>query len=100
MNLYTAMGRRIGTAEAEALSRRLAAWHDAMVAHERRLRAGRPGESCDEDCPHAQAAGLWMEALESFGGHAEALAFLRSQAARATARVSATPALPMRSDQR
>lgn len=42
MNPYTLIGSGLGTAEAVSLSQRLAAWHDAMVAHKRRLRAGVP----------------------------------------------------------
>ena len=38
MNPYILIGSGLGTAEAAALSQRLAAWHDAMVMHERRLR--------------------------------------------------------------
>jgi hypothetical protein len=61
------------------LSVRLAAWHDAMVAHERKIRAGRE-EPCDEECPHAEARALWVEALETFGDRAQELTFLRSRA--------------------
>jgi hypothetical protein len=63
MNLYTMLGSAVGTAEASSLCTRLAAWHDAMVAHERRLRAARGGDACDDECPHAEAASLWAEAL-------------------------------------
>ena len=38
MNLYAVIGSGMGTPEAVALGVRLAAWHDAMVAHERLLR--------------------------------------------------------------
>ena len=79
MNLYTMMGSANGTQEAATLSTRLAAWHDAMVAHERKIRA-RTAELCDEECPHAEARMLWMEALEVFGDRAEELTFLRSRA--------------------
>jgi hypothetical protein len=51
MNPYVMLGSRIGTAEAASLSARLAAWHDAMVTHERRLRTGRTADKCDEECP-------------------------------------------------
>ena len=34
MNPYVMLGSGIGTSEATSLSARLAAWHDAMVAHE------------------------------------------------------------------
>ena len=40
MNVYTMVGSGLGTAEATALSARLAIWHDAMVAHERKIRVG------------------------------------------------------------
>jgi hypothetical protein len=80
MNLYTMVGSGVGTAEATVLSARLAAWHDAMVAHERKIRAGRAAALCDEDCPHAEAHTLWIEALEAFGDRAHELTFLRSRA--------------------
>jgi hypothetical protein len=51
-----------------------------MVAHERRLRAGRSGDACDEECSHAEARTLWAEALEAFGERAHGLTFLRSRA--------------------
>jgi hypothetical protein len=79
MNVYTMVGSGNGTAEATALSGRLATWHDAMVAHERKIRAGRE-EVCDDECPHAEARALWAEALEVFGDRARDLAFLRSRA--------------------
>ena len=80
MNMYTMVGSGLGTAEATALSARLAAWHDAMVAHERKIRAGRADAVCDEECAHAEARTLWIEALEVFGDRAEELTFLRSRA--------------------
>ena len=80
MNLYTMVGSGLGTAEATALSARLATWHDAMVAHERKIRAGRADAVCDEECPHAEARTLWVEALEVFGDRAQDLTFLRSRA--------------------
>ena len=40
MNPYTLLGSALGTTAAVSLAQRLAAWHDAMVTHERRLRAG------------------------------------------------------------
>jgi len=78
MNLYTMVGSGNATPQAAALSARLAAWHDAMVAHERKIRVGR-AEPCDEECPHAEARMLWIEALEIFGERAEELTFLRSR---------------------
>jgi hypothetical protein len=68
------------TSEATALSARLSAWHDAMVAHERRLDAGTTSDSCDEECPHAEAKLLWSEAVATFGARAQDLTFLRSRA--------------------
>jgi len=41
MNLYAMLSSGIGTTESTSLTTRLAAWHDAMVAHERRLRSGK-----------------------------------------------------------
>ena len=79
MNLYTMVGSGTSSAEATALIVRLAAWHDAMVAHERKIRAGRADGACDEECPHAEARALWIEALETFGDRAQELTFLRSR---------------------
>jgi hypothetical protein len=79
MNLYSMVGSGNGTSDAAALSVRLATWHDAMVAHERKIRAGRE-EPCDEECAHAEARALWVEALETFGDRAQELTFLRSRA--------------------
>lgn len=84
MNPYVMLGIGIGTSEAASLSGRLAAWHDAMVAHERRLRHGRADVECGDECPHADAPSLWAEAVEAFGARAQELAFLRSRAASAT----------------
>jgi hypothetical protein len=92
MNLYTMLGSAVGTAEASSLCTRLAAWHDAMVAHERRLRAARAGDACDDECPHAEAAPLWAEALEAFGPRAQELIFLRARAATGFGRPIAPPA--------
>ena len=88
MKLYSLVGARVGTVEAASLSRRLAAWHDAMVAHERRLESGRVDDGCGEDCAHSEARALWDEALEAFGDRAHELVFLRS---RATERSSRAP---------
>lgn len=74
------IGSKVGTADAASLSQRLAAWHDAMVAHERRLRGSRAGDACDEDCAHSDARSLWAEALIAFGERAHELSFLRSRA--------------------
>jgi hypothetical protein len=91
MNPYVMLGSGFGTNEATALSARLSAWHDAMVAHERRLRTGRTGDTCDDECPHAEARALWSEALATFGSRAHELTFLRSRA-NASARRSHTGA--------
>ena len=80
MNPYVMLGSGIGTSEAASLSARLAAWHDAMVAHERRLRTGRTADTCDDECPHVEARTLWAEALATFGTRASELTFLRSRA--------------------
>jgi hypothetical protein len=79
MNLYARLGSIAGTPEAATLGVRLAAWHDAMVAHERRLRASADA-GCDDACPHADADLLWSEALATFGAKAGELTFLRSRA--------------------
>jgi hypothetical protein len=80
MNPYVMLGSGIKTSEAASLSARLAAWHDAMVAHERRLRTGRTADTCDDECPHVEARTLWVEALATFGARAGELRFLRSRA--------------------
>ena len=67
MNLYSIVGSVDGTPDAAELRARLAMWHDEMVAHERKLRSGRTGEACDEECPHAEARMLWVEALDAIG---------------------------------
>jgi hypothetical protein len=84
MSLYTMLGTGAGTPEATVLGVRLAAWHDAMVAHERKIRAGRTEETCAEECPHAEAPTLWAEAREVFGDRAHELTFLRSRATDAS----------------
>jgi hypothetical protein len=80
MNPYAILGSGVGTPEAASLRVRLSAWHDAMVAHERRLRTGRTTDRCDEECPHTEARTLWAEAVAAFGTQANDLAFLRSRA--------------------
>jgi len=79
MNPYAMLASGSGDSTSPALAARLAAWHDAMVAHERRLRAGRTGDVCDEECPHVEARTLWAEALAAFGERAHELSFLRSR---------------------
>jgi hypothetical protein len=80
MNPYLMLGSALGTIEATSLSARLLAWHDAMVAHERRLRAGRTRVVCDDECPHAESRALWSEAVATFGSRAHELTLLRSRA--------------------
>lgn len=76
MNVYRRLGYASGTPEALHLAERLAAWHDAMVAHERRA-----DSRCDDECPHADARVLWREALQRFGTPAHELRFLARRAA-------------------
>jgi hypothetical protein len=102
MNLYAMLGSGSATNEAAALSKRLTAWHDAMVAHERKLRSGTAGEVCDDECPHAEARLLWSEAVETFGSRAHELSFLRSRGGdatrRSTGRATARPRSLVRSN--
>lgn len=79
MNPYGIVGSGIGTLEV-SLRARLMAWHDAMVAHERRLRSGRTTDSCGDECPHAEARELWVEVSAMLGARAGELTFLRSRA--------------------
>ena len=80
MTLYAMLVSGHEASTSSALAARLAAWHDAMVAHERRLRAGRTVDSCDDECPHVEARTLWAESLAAFGERAHELSFLRSRA--------------------
>ena len=82
IDLYAMLSSGIATTESTSLTTRLAAWHDAMVAHERRLRSGRTTDACDDECPHVEAQTLWAEALDTFGPRSSELAFLRSRAQR------------------
>jgi hypothetical protein len=79
VNPYTILSSGLRTHEATALSTRLSAWHDAMVAHERRLRSAATSDACDDECPHAEARALWSEAVITFGARAQELTFLRSR---------------------
>jgi hypothetical protein len=79
-NLYTMLNSGMDVHEATGLCARLSAWHDAMVAHERRLRARVASDGCDDECPHAEARALWSEAVAVFGEQARDLTFLRSRA--------------------
>ena len=85
MNPYAIVGSGVGTAEAASLRARLMAWHDAMVAHERRLRAHHTTDSCNDQCPHVEAPGLWAEVSAMVGARAGELRFLRSRALGASA---------------
>ncbi len=104
MNPYLILGSGLGTNEAQSLGARLSSWHDAMVAHERRLRTGRTGDVCDDECPHADARALWSEAMPVFGPRAHELTFLRSRANEpgrpATASAAARDAVAEAADSR
>lgn len=76
MNIYVMIGNNVGSRDAVELGERLSAWHDAMVAHERR--PATPG-GCGDDCPHVEAGTLWREAVATFGPYAADLKFLRSR---------------------
>ncbi len=89
MNPYAIVGSGIGTTEAASLRARLMAWHDAMVAHERRLRSGQITDACDDECPHVEARALWTEVSAVLGRRANELTFLRSRALRGSASSSA-----------
>ena len=89
MNPYLMLGSAFGTAEATSLSARLSTWHDAMVAHERRLRSGTTSDGCDDECPHAEARILWSETVATFGPRAHELTFLRSRAKASVPRPTA-----------
>ena len=81
MSPYRSLANAVGSREALELAHRLAAWHDAMVVHQRR--AGRLGGAvCEDDCPHVEAETLWSEALDLYGERAHELRFLRSHAVR------------------
>jgi hypothetical protein len=96
MNPYEMLGSGSGTQEAALVRARLTAWHDAMVEHERRLRAVNSGERCDDECPHADARLLWPEALATFGPGATDLVFLRTRALNALRRPTPNATLEAR----
>ena len=85
MNPYGIVGAGIGTPDAASLRARLMAWHDAMVAHERRLRSGHTTDGCNDECPHVEARALWAEVSAMLGPRANELTFLRSRALGASA---------------
>ena len=80
MNPYAIASLGTDSADAASLRARLVAWHDAMVAHERRLRLDPTDDLCDDECPHVEATALWREAAATLGPRASELTFLRSRA--------------------
>ena len=96
MNPYATLGSSIGTNEALSLSARLSAWHDEMVAHERRIALERSADVCNDECPHAEATALWSDAVALFGARADELVFLRSRGS--DTRLRAATRHPQRSD--
>ncbi|HWI19761.1 MAG TPA: hypothetical protein VNT81_18540 [Vicinamibacterales bacterium] len=80
MNPYAIADLASGSADAASLRARLQAWHDQMVAHERRLRTDPDAGPCDDECPHVEATVLWREAAALLGARARDLTFLRSRA--------------------
>ena len=80
MNPYAIADLASRSADTASLRARLEAWHDAMVTHERRLRADPASDPCDEECPHGEATVLWREAAAVLGTRAIELTFLRSRA--------------------
>lgn len=87
MNIYRMIGSNLGTHEAAELAERLSAWHDAMVAHERKPLWAR---GCGDECPHVDARVLWEEAAGTFGDRAGELQFLQSHGLRTS--TAAAPA--------
>jgi hypothetical protein len=76
MTVYRSLANAVATREALELAPRLAAWHDAMVVHQRRAGTVR-GARCDGDCPHTDAEVLWSEAVDAYGERAHELRYLR-----------------------
>ena len=76
MNPYARLASAVADSSAQKLVARLMAWHDEMVTHERRVRAGADTDRCDESCPHEEARALWLEASRVFGSRARDLTFL------------------------
>lgn len=79
MNMYRAIGERIGTLEARELAEQLVTWHDAMVKHVRLVESR--GADCVDGCPHEEARVLWNAARKVFGDAAAGLTFLRRHGA-------------------
>ena len=94
MSHYIAIAHQVGSPDALALGRQLAAWHDRMVTHQRVLLTT-VGRGCDDACPHADAVELWLEAVNRFGEAADRLTFLKGIAngTREPARRDATERL-------
>lgn len=80
MNPYAIADLASGSVDTASLRARLEAWHDAMVTHERRLRADPAADPCSDECPHVEASALWREAASLLGPRATELTFLRSRA--------------------
>lgn len=80
MSMYRLIETADGLRAPADLAERLAAWHDAMVTHERSRRAGAAATRCDDECPHVEARELWAEAVSVLGDGARQLTFLRSRA--------------------
>lgn len=83
LDVYRRVANLVGTNEAAALAHALNAWHDAMVRHRRRLQQlgfDPDGHPTWDDCPHAEARELWVQARDVFGTHADQLEFLRATA--------------------
>ena len=87
MSPYAMVGAHLDARDAASLRARLMAWHDAMVAHERRMQSTAASEICHDECPHVTAGMLWAEALSVLGSQANGLTFLRSRATGALAAV-------------
>jgi len=85
---YQAIAYRTGAPGAVELSRRLASWHDRMVAHERLARSSR--QRCDDACPHAESIELWQDASALLGEAAERLTFLKTTATDAVVSAAAS----------
>jgi hypothetical protein len=77
MNIYRRLADEVATSEAREFAEQLVVWHDAMVKHLRVL-SSRQEARCSEDCPHDDAANLWLAAQTMFGSKARELVFLRS----------------------
>ena len=75
MNIYRRLGDEVATNEARELAEQLVVWHDEMVKHLRVL-GSRQEARCGEECPHENAASLWVAALRMFGVRARELVFL------------------------